>query len=246
MALKEAVLIWEKKIRRCEFFSVTSTLSSWPSDRLNLHCTAKAHSGLTRAKSSGIFIQRWSHSNSSEIVIRKYQDTVHVCKWWTAFKFISGHLSVAPPELPLLTPLGSLLSRQFHKYAPDIMHRDASERVSGDPQVLDMDKRNIEWNSAVGTHWKAVEREYLSSPSKEGHVMPVTWLQFLGLLSSYSLGTAPRCCLHQFGWSSEPQMAVTVKAQTRWVGSVTVCKPRRPYSYPKPWPFLRLEKSWFI
>lgn len=54
------------------------------------------------------------------------------------------------------------------------MHRDVSEGVSGDPQVLDMDKRNIEWNSAVGTHWKAVEREYLSSQSKEGHVMPVT------------------------------------------------------------------------
>lgn len=46
------------------------------------------------------------------------------------------------------------------------MHRELSEGVSGDPHVLDMDKRNREWNSAVGTHWKAVEREYLSSQSK--------------------------------------------------------------------------------
>lgn len=37
------------------------------------------------------------------------------------------------------------------------MHREVSEGVSGDPQVLDMDKRNIEWNSAVehiGRHSK--------------------------------------------------------------------------------------------
>lgn len=105
IVLRGAVLIWDKKMRRHEFISVAYTLSSWPSERLNFHCTAKAHSGATRVNSSGTFIQRWSHSDSSEIVTRKYQDTVHFCKWRTALKFISDYLSVAPPQLPLLIPL---------------------------------------------------------------------------------------------------------------------------------------------
>lgn len=48
------------------------------------------------------------------------------------------------------------------------MHREVSEGVSGDPQVLDMDKRNTEWNSTGGTHWKALEREYLKFSIRRG------------------------------------------------------------------------------
>lgn len=44
--LKGTVLIWDKKIRRHEFISVAWPLSIWPSDRQNLHCTAKAHCGF--------------------------------------------------------------------------------------------------------------------------------------------------------------------------------------------------------
>lgn len=48
------------------------------------------------------------------------------------------------------------------------MHIEVNQGVPGDPHFLDMDKKHIEWNSAIGTHWKTLRREYLDSRSKEG------------------------------------------------------------------------------
>lgn len=71
------------------------------------------------------------------------------------------------------------------------------------------------------------------SIQRRRNVRPATWLQFLGLWSSYGLGMAPRCCLHQFGRSLGATDDGHVKAQSRWVGLVTVCTFRLSYSYSK-------------
>lgn len=47
---------------------------------------------------------------------------------------------------------------QFHKYAPDTMHIEVSQGVPGDPHFLDVDKKHIEWNSAIGTHLEDTQK----------------------------------------------------------------------------------------
>lgn len=119
MVLKGTVLMWDRKIRRRELTSAASPPSVWPSHRQSLPYTANAHCGfLTRGKSSGMFIQMWPWSKKSETVASKYQDPIHVCKWWAAFKSISDRLSEAatqlspdtcPPPRALIQSLNNLI-----------------------------------------------------------------------------------------------------------------------------------------
>lgn len=63
-----------------------------------------------------------------------------------------------------------------------------------------MGRKHVQNGIRCGTHWKALRRGHLNSPSKGG-MEAATQLPFLGLWSSYRSGTAPRCSLHQFGRS---------------------------------------------